>query len=352
MKNCLRPFLPLLAAAALLPAASCSTDFDSNAPYQEIPVLYGILDPEAAVQTVRIDKAFLNSGTDATIIAATEADSTQFPAGVITATLEKLRPDSSVADVFPFVREANTEKEAGSFVRAGQYVYRAAARLETGATYRVRAVNRRNGAVLTAATSTPDPVRILLAGTRSVSVNYNPVTSMPLLFQPELQLNYVFQTQERAGLYNAQLEFNYQEIIGTDTVRKVAIWPLVTNLATTASQMSEVRINRPAYAFFREFLNSAIDTVNQNPNVRRRVGEAVFRVTAGSPQWATYNQVLNSYSALSQTVPEYTNVRGGRGLLVGRRQSYVRTAISFINSSTTTSTVAAFQHFPGLRFVF
>ena len=351
MKNRLRPFLPLLAAAALLPAA-CSTDFDSNAPYREITVLYGILDAGEAVQTIRIDKAFLNSGIDATVIAATAADSTQFPAGVITATLEKLRPDSSVAEVFPFVREANNAKEPGSFVRAGQYVYRAAARLEAGATYRVRAVNRRNGAVLTAATSTPDPVRISLAGTRSVGVLYNPVTSLPLPFQPESQLNYVFQTQENAGIYNAQLEFNYEEIIGTDTVRKVAIWPLATNLTTTARQMTDVRINRPAYAFFRECLGTAIDTVHQNPAVRRRAGEAVFRVTAGSPQWATYNQVLNSYSALSQTVPEYTNVRGGRGLLVGRRQSYVRTVVSFISSSTTTSTVAAFGHFPGLRFVF
>ena len=38
---------------------SCSTDFDLNAPYQPIPIVYGLLDQSSDTQFVKINKSFL-----------------------------------------------------------------------------------------------------------------------------------------------------------------------------------------------------------------------------------------------------------------------------------------------------
>ena len=41
---------------------SCETDFPINAEYQEVPVVYGLLDQSETIQYVRVNKGFLHEG--------------------------------------------------------------------------------------------------------------------------------------------------------------------------------------------------------------------------------------------------------------------------------------------------
>src|SRR5215203_7429778 len=52
---------------------SCSTDIETNAPWKETMVVYGFLNPNDAVQYIRISKAYLGEGN--ALIMAQEADS-------------------------------------------------------------------------------------------------------------------------------------------------------------------------------------------------------------------------------------------------------------------------------------
>ena len=38
--------------------SSCETDFDVNAPYDKIPIIYGVLDQSTDTQWVKINKSF------------------------------------------------------------------------------------------------------------------------------------------------------------------------------------------------------------------------------------------------------------------------------------------------------
>ena len=44
--------------------SSCSTDFDLNAPYETIPVVYGLLDQSKDTQFVKINRSFLGYGNN------------------------------------------------------------------------------------------------------------------------------------------------------------------------------------------------------------------------------------------------------------------------------------------------
>ena len=68
----------LLFATIATLLSACSTEFDVTAPYKEIPVIFGILNKDEAVQYIKINKAYLNDEGSA-IIAGSVPDSNIFP---------------------------------------------------------------------------------------------------------------------------------------------------------------------------------------------------------------------------------------------------------------------------------
>lgn len=56
---------------------SCETDFDVNGKYEDVPVVYGILDPSTSTQYIRINRAFLGEGN--AYLFAQVPDSTIYP---------------------------------------------------------------------------------------------------------------------------------------------------------------------------------------------------------------------------------------------------------------------------------
>ncbi len=59
----------LLSSALLLFSFACSTDFDLEAEWKDIPVVYGFLSKQDTAHYIRVEKAFLQLGGDATQIA-------------------------------------------------------------------------------------------------------------------------------------------------------------------------------------------------------------------------------------------------------------------------------------------
>ena len=55
-------FLSIISLAIIL--AACSTDVELNAPYKSTTVVYGLLDPIADTQWVKINKTFIGEGNN------------------------------------------------------------------------------------------------------------------------------------------------------------------------------------------------------------------------------------------------------------------------------------------------
>lgn len=365
MKKQLRPHWPPLTFLLTLllgsTLVSCETDLDPNDSYRETTFIYAVLDAGQARQTVRINKAFLNTKTNALTIAATQPDSITFPVGSIEASLEWLRPgaDSVVIGTYPLERVEVTTKEPGTFASPNQVVYKTPVdmpRLTAANVYRVRVLNKRTGTVSSGATTIPDStlIKITLAGTKNINPSIPGADTTRYDFEPQQRTGVGFKTQPNAGIYRAEVDFHFTETTGGITRQRVLTWELFGEQFINNAEFPDYsqRII-PEFAFFEQFLANKLDVRNDPADMVRRPGNIVYRVTAGSTQWAQYFAVLNSSSAILQTTPEFTNVKGGRGLIVGRASRISR---QWVNArgpsySTANGVKAAFNRYPQFKFV-
>lgn len=359
----------LLSTIALaLSLGACETDLDPNDDYRETTFIYAILDPAQVdangqpVQRISIQKAFLNTRTNALTIAANEPDSVTFRDGAIAAELQFLRADSSLKLSYPLTRVPNPDKPTGTFATPGQVVYQTPVGFpgldaDTTVSYRVVARNTRTGTTAQGATSVPlrwvrDRINTLWFRA-AYSTSYNNLQQSDLrefdpapLSTPRVEV----QSQRRAGIYSVEMDFRFLEINGTDTVRRTLTWPIITNFQPDITTPNP-RVILANESFFTDFLLRQLQTANDPVGLTRRIPPncITFRAYAGSSQWGQYINVLNSSSAIIQTTPEYTNVRGGRGLVAGRVQ---HTVTQFINTVPGSRAIAAFNRYPQLKFRF
>lgn len=342
---------------------ACETDLDPNDAYHETTIVYAVLDPGHVEQRVSISKAFLNTKSNAITIAATASDSITFPAGVIEAKLQFLRPDSSVKVEFLLERVANTVKPPGTFNPTGQVVYQTppigsqgyqGLDADTSISYRVVARNTRTGTVVQGTTSLPlvypNPSTSSLFFTSAyITLGRNQQLAIREFDPAPIGLPRIgIHTQRRAEIYSVDLDFRFLEIVGTDTTRRTLTWAIMTNQRADQTNPDLVR-QLTSEAFFTDFLIPQLNPSADAPGLRRVVipNGITFRATAGSPQWARYQEVLNSSSAITQTTPEFTNVRGGRGLVTGRVQ---HTVTQNINMLPNGSGRRALARYPQLKF--
>ena len=73
---------------------SCSTDFELNAPYKTIPIVYGLLDQSQDTQFVKINRSFLGYGNNVNYAAIN--DCTEF--NNVIAVLEEYNEFGSMID--------------------------------------------------------------------------------------------------------------------------------------------------------------------------------------------------------------------------------------------------------------
>ena len=71
----------------------CSTEVDLTAPYDSIPVVYGLLEVDADTQWVKINRTWLGDGNQ--LVAAQIPDSSEYPEGSVTAKIVELIPSES-----------------------------------------------------------------------------------------------------------------------------------------------------------------------------------------------------------------------------------------------------------------
>lgn len=146
MNKYLLGILPILLATLLLP--SCSKDFDSNAPYADVTIVYGVLDADQSTNYIKIYRGFLTEG-DA-YQAATIYDSLYYFDKI------KVELEEYVANRLTHSWELDTTtqipREDGDFTTK-QLLYVVPQPLSESATYKLVITNKESGRVVRAATN-------------------------------------------------------------------------------------------------------------------------------------------------------------------------------------------------------
>ncbi len=314
MKGFKLPILLILTLGLLFTA--CKTDPDIYAPYEDITVVYGLLDSDQDTNYVKINKAFL--GGNAYEIAMI-ADSCNYP-GKLDSRIIEYRARSGANGVGEYeqtkVMQLDTitihNKENGFFYAPDQLVYYTTGRINTnkdGYVYRYKLEIDRGDTLLSATTD-------IVGGQQFI------IQTAFLNFSSNIQQASIkWYPCPNAALYEVVFQFNFVEVNQAhDSVPRGlnmsrGTFP-ETGLETDNGMF--VLSYRPSLFFtsLASFLGN--DTLDQT--VERIFFEPSFTISiaAGGDELYNFISVNGPSSSIVQSIPEYTNVSGGYGVFSSR----------------------------------
>ena len=200
----MRTLFWIVAGIFVLGLASCETDFEINAPGQDITVVFGLLDHSDTVHKIKITKAFLGE-EDAIVMAQDPANSDY--GDILDVTVEEYN-NGSLTRVFNCVRTLITDKEEGIFYSPNQYIYVFTATLNATSSYHLKIVNRETGKEVSAETG--------LVGDFTVDKPYynpgNPQIGLVGNNGQYTESEAKWKSAKNGRLYEPSFRFHYREV--------------------------------------------------------------------------------------------------------------------------------------------
>ena len=319
-------YFSLLACMAFFGA--CTTRVDLYADYKDIPVIYGLLDASQDTNFVRINRAF-SSNNDHPINAnevALIADSCNYP-GKLRAYIVEYKSvygnNYDPTDTIELDTMTIHNKQEGVFYSPDQKVYWTNESLKvsaSGSKYKYKLYVHKGNDTITAETD--------IVGGEDFKII---PTGLSFSAEPSDKTGKIkFKAAENAVFYDMKFAFYYEESInGGPFVEKQVSYSVGTKSKDDLSiEDGSFYMTYGENVLFR-LLTDAIggDTVTDpnHPNVVRHIRFVdpaqkypmqIF-LSAGGEELYNYIQV-NMQSGFSQTVPDYTNVKGGYGVFSSR----------------------------------
>jgi hypothetical protein len=308
--------------------SACSTEFDVTAPYKEIPVIFGILNKDEAVQYIKINKAFLNDEGSA-IIAGSVPDSNIYTYPIEVKLYASYTPitDSNIQYISSVELDTvHLNKEAGSF-NANNIFYKTPDNFKlrynssrpgdtTWANYQI-IVRRKSDGKLIAKSRTPIVADFLFSGTQNEVKLYNRFAKPAPTYT-----NHTFSWGGAINgkMYTAFLRFKFREVddlVGTSEDKYVDM-PLFENIKTSNSNgSSKISYTLSGESFF-TYLQAKLDPLTSSSARREYIAplELYFNVAGG--ELTKYIEINNGSGGLNDIRPEYSNVEGGLGIFSSR----------------------------------
>lgn len=327
----IRPAILALCATTLLLSA-CNTDLDVTAPYKENTVVYAMLDKDAPLQYVKINKAFLGPGN--ALVYAAIADSSEYTDEQLQAEVKEIK-NGVVLNTYP-LHDTILDHDPGIFAGPQHKLYYFQASLDSSATYRLDATAKGN----TVSAETPVVAKIQVTGS---------IFGQDLRLMSQGGANYVSQSIRwysslNGKRYDLSYRFNWDEVIGADTVSRSFTQSIATVLADNLNGGQQLDASLSGESFFQ----TVGIRVGSNPAVSKRIfrGVDILWAIAGE-DLHVYLQLQSPISGLVEDRPVYTNVDNGYGLFSSRR------FYSILNKQLDASTVGQLvdgQYTAGLQF--
>lgn len=323
-----------VALLLILISGGCSEDFDMEAPYKPVTVVYGILNKEEAINYIRIQKVF-QSGSGSAYTGALIADS-NFDSRIEVVVKEFNKKRQLVSETkLPRV-DLNREglaKKPGPFFNDYNYAYKYARQLDTQNRYRLVISNKETGITDSAETGIISPVEFVPMDCRESS-------SLPgglSIGDPAQKQTSGFLQPYNTGICWGIMDIHYQEIntrTGDTTLKTASFYmPYTTDYVLVA---------RPSFCWqnpntaFYGFL--ATNIKESRPGIKLRLVNCDLTVCAGAKELAQYiylsASLQSGIAGTSMGTVKYTNIMSTGGLAIGIfssavSKSYPHMAISY-----------------------
>ena len=205
---------------------SCETDFDVNADWSDVTIVYGLIDPNNQDQLIKINKAFLGQG-DAFEMASV-ADSTNYDPSNLLVKIHRLRDQNfNTFDTLSTVILNDTvlDKDDGLFSTDNNIIYtfkKPTSFYNTNSVYALEIVNLNSGHKVTSQTEIINTFSFESLNPSFEWGLYNGELPDSLKFRTK---NIEWQKSENGVIYQLDIMINYIE--NSDTVRLAWSQPII-----------------------------------------------------------------------------------------------------------------------------
>ena len=284
---------------------SCETDFDVNAEWQDVTVVFGLLDPNNEDQLIKINKAFLGPG-DALQMASV-ADSTNYDPSEITVKVHRVKQQTFGGyDTLASVTLSDTllEKDEGLFSTEENIIYtfkKPSSFYNTNSLYLLDILNENTQERITSETEIINTFSFESLNPSFEWGLYNGELPDSLKFRTK---NIEWQKSQNGLIYQLDIVINFLE--NNDTVNLVWSQPLVEY---TSGNMS---LQIKGEQFFQFLVN------NLDNNTVKQFLNLDLVMTIGTVELKTYIDVNKPFSGIVQERPTYKNINNGIGLFSSR----------------------------------
>jgi len=348
---------------------SCENDLKVNAEWQDIPVIYGILDPGSYYEDnnehyIRIQKSFL--GNLAASEMAQQSDSIYYNNNNIEVTVERIE-DNNVLETFILEPVFDIIKEDGYFSNENHQVYKFNEELTVDGDplneYRISFYNSNHQTESSSITKIVEPIRIRKYPT-SNPTNPNPLIG-DIQFGEDNPQEFIkdinIKPSKNAKMYSLSLRFNYIEFNTQFQTRDTlhVDWTFSPKTATEfqlsgGPTTSDIEFNINVNDFYK-YLAS---TLNQPDNNTYRYPIGVYYQGTDGAQIPgikypcielyfealnldLYNYIISSSDpGLVENRPVFNNITNGAGLFASKSSHNV--TLKFDNSSNDSLSFGRF----------
>jgi hypothetical protein len=308
---------------SILLYSACKTDFNPDAKWKDITVVYGLLSQNDSIHYVKINKAFLGQGN--ALVFAQNPDSSTYGNNLLVWVEEW--NNGNRTNLWYLDTTTIYNKEPGVFYYPKQVIYKFVAKLDSidpGIDYRLYIKNNKTGKMVSAHTGLVQKVDVLLPA---------PKSQIPCATPNYVQV--IWNPSYYGKLYQLDILFTYSEknILTGITVLKTLDWNIGTITSpTTSGNDSPLELDFVGESFY-SFLKGNIPVL---PNVVRSATNypLQFIFSIGADNLNTYIEVNAPSSSIVQDRPVFTNIVNGFGIFSAR---YRQTESHFLNDYSMDS---------------
>jgi len=286
-------------------ASSCETDFDVNANWQEVTIVYGLIDPNEEIQFVKINKAYLGEG-DA-IQMSSISDSTNYNPSELKVTIYRIKELSfnqydTISSVL--LHDTIINKDDGIFSTDNNIIYtfkKPVSFYNTNSFYSLEVINLSSGHKVTSQTEIIKDFSFESLNSSFEWGLYNGDLADSLKFRTK---NIEWTKSNNGEIYQLDIIINYIE--NNDTINLVWSQPLIEY--SSGNMTTKIKGD----LFFQFLLN------NLSNNTTKQFISLDLLMTVGTDDLKTYINVNKPFSGIVQERPVFSNINNGIGLFSSR----------------------------------
>ena len=313
--------------------SSCETDFNVNADWKEVTVVYGLLDQNNDKQYVRINKAFL--GNENAYVMASVTDSINYNPNNLEVKIQKLSASGNVLET-KILTDTIMFKEDGLFSLEENiiYVFDTDNFMNEEKEYKLTITNLVSGNIISSQTK-------LIHDLSLMSAFNNPAYKMGFYSQTGDFSNTTIEWthSKNAAIYQMTLFVNFTEY-GVDTIVKSVqkVYPIIEY---------DGNPNMSQQITGEEFFNLLAYSIPSSTSVNRRINNLDILFSVGTADLNTYINLNEPPIGIVQERDLFTNIDGGIGLFTAR---YNKMQENIFLTTTTKEAIA--NNLDSLNFLF